>query len=258
MIKINRNIPALITLLTKSVAAPKSKLFIATIFQLLVVVSFAQAPKVFDFFNSTGDPAGNDTIFTVPPCVTTFTVEVFGASGAGASGISSEGGAGGGGGAYSKSVMTVTPGTVYNMHLGLLGNLQAGAGGEDSWFGTATTVMAKGGLNANSTNGGAGGDAAASIGTVTFSGGDGGDVNDRDGGAAGGGATASEDGNGAAGGPDNGDFGGQGGIQSANGLGTGGVGGGDNQAGEDKSQCLGCGGGGGRSGGGGGGGGGGG
>ncbi|MBK8947852.1 MAG: proprotein convertase P-domain-containing protein [Flavobacteriales bacterium] len=67
--------------------------------------------------------------------------------------------------------MAVTPGTPYTVTVGA-GSTSTAAGG-DSWFGTAGTVMAKGGNSAanNSATGAAGGTAAASIGSIKFNGG---------------------------------------------------------------------------------------
>ncbi len=112
--------------------------------------------------------------FTVPAGVTSITVEVWGAGGRGGSRSSSNGAAaGGGGGAYSRSVLAVTPGQVINYYTGF-GSLTAQPG-EDSWFLSNTTVMAKGGnsVDTNVTTGALGGSAAAGFGTVRYSGGNG-------------------------------------------------------------------------------------
>jgi hypothetical protein len=112
--------------------------------------------------------SGSNT-FTVPAGVTSITVEVWGAGGRGGSRTSSGAAGGGGGGAYSRSVLTVTPGQV-NYYVGF-GSLIA-LPGEDSWFLDNTTVMAKGGnsVDTNITTGGTGGAAAAGFGAVKFSG----------------------------------------------------------------------------------------
>jgi hypothetical protein len=90
--------------------------------------------------------------FSVPSNCTNLRIQVWGGGG------SSSGTAGGGGGAYSESSMTVVPGSTYLVHVG------AAAG--DSYFDSATTVMAKGG-----TSGGVGGDAASGFGAIKHSGG---------------------------------------------------------------------------------------
>jgi len=115
-----------------------------------------------------------DNTFTVPAGVTSITVEVWGAGGRGGSRSSTNGAsAGGGGGAYSRRVLTVTPGQVINLYVGFGSKTEVS--GEDSWFSSNTTVMAKGGnsVDTNVTTGATGGSAAAGFGTVTFSGGNG-------------------------------------------------------------------------------------
>lgn len=100
--------------------------------------------------------------FTVPAGVKTITVEVWGGGGKGG-GVSSGGdrhAGGGGGGAYSRSVINVTNGQQFSYSVGA-GSTTNGSPGGDSWFGSASTVMAKGGvsvINANNTStGGVGG-----------------------------------------------------------------------------------------------------
>ncbi len=202
--------------------------------------SFAQKRTQYEFYNGTGDSADFDQTFTVPACVTSITVEVWGGSGGGFGVTGTSGGGGGGGGAYARSVLAVTPNTTYNLHLGTPGIM--GTPGGDSWFDNPTRVLAKGGASSSSGTGGAGGDAGTSIGDVTFSGGNGGNYNDDGGG--GGGASGSSMGNGAVGGDGVGDFGGAGGI-GQHGLGNGGAGGSDNAPGIRNFSCFGCGGGGG-------------
>ena len=198
----------------------------------------AQKKTQFDFFNISGDPANFDQTYTIPACVTSITVEVWGASGEGFGATGNNGGGGGGGGAYARSVLAVTPNTVYNMHIGTPGTQGQPAG--DTWFDNATRVMAKGGASSTGRNGAAGGSAAASIGDVTFSGGNGGDYGGDGGG--GGGATALPNGNGPNGADGSGEQGGAGGTGF---FGNGGAGGSDNVAGQDNLMCPGCGGGGG-------------
>ncbi len=122
---------------------------------------------------------GTDT-FRVPDGVTSITVEVWGAGGRGgarSSGGSNDKGSsgGGGGGAYSRSILTVTPGQQFSYTVGLGTTDPSTIPGGDSFFGSATTVMAKGGNSApnNNTVGATGGDAAQGVGTVKFSGGNG-------------------------------------------------------------------------------------
>jgi hypothetical protein len=122
-------------------------------------------------------PTGTTQTFTVPAGVTSITVEVWGGGGRGGSRSSNGYGGGGGGGAYSRSVLAVTPGQVITYFVGF-GSLSEQAG-EDSWFLSNTTVMAKGGNTApeNSTTGAAGGAASAGYGTFTRSGGNGANAN---------------------------------------------------------------------------------
>lgn len=141
--------------------------------QGLVVVSWTPSQR----FTSSGT-------FTVPAGVTSITIECWGGGGAGGGNNSTaDGGGGGGGGAYSRKTLSVVPGTVYSYVIGAGGTGTAGSDGTaggDTWFGSATTVMAKGGSGGLRVAGGlpgaggAGGSAAASVGDVTYSGGNGG------------------------------------------------------------------------------------
>ena len=114
--------------------------------------------------------------FTVPDDVYEVTVQVWGGGGRGGTGYFGPYG-GGGGGAYSKSTLIVTPGTSFPVRVGS-GSTSNFTGGEDSWFSTAATVMAKGGSScANVFTGGNGGQASAGYGEVKYSGGKGADAN---------------------------------------------------------------------------------
>src|ERR1700745_2556716 len=72
-------------------------------------------------FNCTGAPQS----YAVPPCVTSVTVEAWGAGGGGG-GVDTYTGSPGGGGAYAMSVFSVTPGQVLTIYVGC-GGLQGGA-----------------------------------------------------------------------------------------------------------------------------------
>ena len=102
--------------------------------------------------------------FTVPAGVTSVTVQAWGGGGAGGSRTNNGGGGGGGGGAYSSGTVTVVPNTTYTVNVGTAGN--------DSWFGSTTTLLAKGGTSvaSNTATGGTGGLASAGIGTITYNG----------------------------------------------------------------------------------------
>ncbi|MCB0768214.1 MAG: choice-of-anchor J domain-containing protein, partial [Flavobacteriales bacterium] len=160
-------------------------------------------------FNSSGT-------FLVPAGVSQVTVECWGGGGRGGTRSSNGRGGGGGGGAYARSTITVIEGNTYTVTVGS-GSTGTGAGG-DSWFGTATTVMAKGGSSCgnNSSSGANGGSASASIGTVKYAGGDGANATSSRGGGGGssaGTAANGNDGSGSTGGnaPSGGGDGGNGG-----------------------------------------------
>lgn len=110
-----------------------------------------------------------------PPGVTSVTVECWGGGGRGGERTTGNNVAlaGGGGGAYSRSVISVTPGASYTINVAA-GSSSTSAGG-DSWFGSSSTVMAKGGNSVanNSNTPGIGGLASASIGTFRYNGGNG-------------------------------------------------------------------------------------
>lgn len=111
--------------------------------------------------------------FTVPAGVTSITVEVWGAGGSGGSTDTNGEAAGGGGGAYSRSVITVTPGQVIPFYVGFgSGSINAG---EDSWFSSNTFLMAKGGNSVpmNGQTGASGGSDALGFGDFKRSGGNG-------------------------------------------------------------------------------------
>lgn len=94
--------------------------------------------------------------FTAPAGVTAVAIEAWGAGGGGgvSSPINCLAGAGGGGGAYVRTVVPVTPGTIYNIVIGQGGGPAAsatvnGGDGEDTTFGGALLV-AGGGMGAQS------------------------------------------------------------------------------------------------------------
>jgi hypothetical protein len=193
-------------------------------------------------------PLGSGS-FTVPAGVTSITVEVWGAGGRGGSRTSNGEAGGGGGGAYSRSVLTVTPGQVINYYVGF-GSLTA-LPGEDSWFSGNTILMAKGGnsVDTNITTGGAGGLATAGVGDVKFSGGNG--ANAASNATGGGGSSAGRAANGnsatsstGAAAPTDGGNGGNGntsGSQGAgeNGLSPGGGGGGARRSNASGTEMVG-------------------
>jgi hypothetical protein len=83
------------------------------------------------------------------------------------------GSGGGGGGAYASGTVTISAAT-YSVYVGA--GSTTGSPGEDSWFGSTATVMAKGG-NTCATDarpGAVGGQASGSVGTTKYNGGTGG------------------------------------------------------------------------------------
>ncbi len=137
--------------------------------------------------------------WTAPAGITSVDVAVWG--GGGGSGYYS-GGAGGGGAYSRKNSISVTPGNSYTVTVGAGGNEAVGG---DSWFSATNVVLAKGGgLGVYGFNGGgppctggAGGSAAAGVGDVKYSGGNGGTGECYGGMGAGGGGGAGSGGNGA-------------------------------------------------------------
>ncbi|PKP36557.1 MAG: hypothetical protein CVT97_08720, partial [Bacteroidetes bacterium HGW-Bacteroidetes-14] len=129
--------------------------------------------------------------FTVPAGVTEITVECWGAGGGGSTRTSNAGGSGigggGGGGAYSRSVVPVTPGSIYSVEVGTGG--EASSPGGNSSFNSVTVVAAGGsGGVLNSTTAGAGGTSANSTGALIYAGGNGADGFEALSGGGGGGA----------------------------------------------------------------------
>ncbi len=170
-----------------------------------------------------------------PENVTSIEVETWGGGGRGgtASVVSlSSALGGGGGGGYSRSVLTVTPGTKYYVNVGAGSNNNNA--GEDSWFSstnltTGSLVRAKGGssVGINTSTGALGGTSSGgtnpAVGTIRFSGGNGASGNGSNGGAGGSSAGFSSNGisgtNSTAGAPPNG--GGKGGDGRTGSVGNG-------------------------------------
>ncbi len=208
------------------------------------------------------DPAGNGTTnkWTAPTGVTSITVEVWGAGGAGGGFTGTQnnrGGGGGGGGAYRKTMsVAVTPGVTYDITVGAggpgsFGNGGAGGASSATFDGAVTVTVAGGnggtGASASNGTGGTGGTGG------TFSGGNGSNGANGFGGGGGSSAGTASNGNsvvasgtggvavtgGGAGG--NGSFGSGGGNGDPGGAPGGGGGGGRNM-GEDLNRNGGAGG----------------
>lgn len=164
------------------------KLALALFLVFLTTVSYSQTP-ITQTFNSSGS-------FTAPSGVTSITVEAWGAGGKGGNKTtgSGDGGGGGGGGAYSRSVITVTPGNTYNYIVGT-GSTTTAAGGDTSF--NTTQVLAKGGnsvLN-NISVGAAGGQTLAGVGDQKYAGGTGFSPSNGNGGGGGSSAGSATTGN---------------------------------------------------------------
>ncbi len=174
----------------KTITFLNKKKILLLSFLLIVGLGYSQTSQT---FNSSGT-------FTVPAGVTSVQVEAWGVGGAGGGNLTTTDGAGGGGGgAYSISpLLLVAPGnhtvTVGTGGPGVAGGI--GQNGGDSWFGSATTVLAKGGNGGNPPVsgaggiGGLGGAAASGFGTTKFSGGNGGTGRNHNTGHGGPGATS--------------------------------------------------------------------
>ena len=133
----------------------------------------------------------SSTTWTCPANVTAVQVECWGAGGAGGSGSKPVNGnafgGGGAGGAYTKkNTVPVTPGSSYTITIGAGGvsalspSLTTVPGG-DTWFGSATNCLAKGGAGGQSVispgsgivGSGGSGSSAGSVGDVVYAGGSG-------------------------------------------------------------------------------------
>ncbi|MBK8711854.1 MAG: hypothetical protein IPL97_08290 [Niastella sp.] len=102
-------------------------------------------------YTLTVNQAGSNWYYTFPCDVTSATVEVWGGGGGGGSAQSSGARAGGGsGGAYTRGIIPITAGTVYNITVGAGG--ASATDGEASSFNTAATIMAIGGKAGQSIN----------------------------------------------------------------------------------------------------------
>lgn len=169
--------------------------------------------------------------FTVPAGVLSVRVECVGGGGAGgrvtpSNFLDNDAAGGGGGGAYAMNIVPVMAGQTYPVTVGAGGyNNGTSANGGPSQFADGSFVRAAGGTTRDgndNTAGVMGGQASASYGKVTYSGGNGGNGNESDADGGGGGGAAGSTGNGYNGGlitagaarPN---YGGNGGIGGANG-----------------------------------------
>lgn len=163
-------------------------------------------------YATTTDTYTSTTTWVAPTGVTSVDVEVWGGGGGGGGGqtgrFANIGGGGGGGGAYSKKLsISVTPGNSYTATVGTGGAAGTagvdGVAGNDSWFSTSGTVLAKGGgggVNGNtSAAGGTGGSSGSGIGDTKWSGGTAGNGTVGAGSGGGGGGGGGDSANGGAG-----------------------------------------------------------
>lgn len=140
--------------------------------------------------------------FTVPFGVTEITVETWGGGGRGSTRTTTGSGGGGGGGAYSRSVLSVTPGQTYTYEVGGGSNSTAPGGSSRFYLVSGTDLVRALGGNSvgnNNTAGASGGDASGGVGDIRYSGGSGANAvspttNSRRGGGGGGAAGALGDG----------------------------------------------------------------
>lgn len=164
---------------------------------LFSMTAFAQITTVIPLTTSSSG------VWTVPCGVTSITVEAWGAGGGGGRRTSNGATGGGGGGAYVRVDVPVSMGTSFDFHVGTGGNGTTDTAdsnsGEGTWFGSATYIMAKGGIGVdkNNQNGAAGGSGPGSIvplGIIKYSGGNGGNTRGRKAGNGGGAAYKDDNG----------------------------------------------------------------
>jgi len=127
------------------------------------------------YYQSTTSPITflTNGTFVVPEGVTEVTVQAWGAGGKGGGNFSPPVACGGGGGgAYASSKLTVTPGAAYTIQVGR-GNEYYIPGLTNSWFGSTSTLFAKGGYHGSNGPAGNGGSADECIGDVKYGGGNG-------------------------------------------------------------------------------------
>lgn len=163
---------------------------------VLILACLLSSSALFSQTTETFSPTGSNQTFNVPAGVTQVSVQAWGGGGRGGSRTSgSSGYGGGGGGAYSSGNVNVDALNSYQLFVGA-GSSSNNADGGDSWFGSNTTIMAKGGETAgnNVTTGQAGGAAASGYGTVKNSGGPGRNAGSGYGGGGGSGAGPSGNG----------------------------------------------------------------
>ncbi len=157
-------------------SCPKIFIKIVSFLFLWAFYSTPALSQIVQTFNSSGT-------FTVPAGVTFVTVECWGGGG-GSGGVNSKQSVAGGGsgGAYTKGIISVTPGSGYSYTVGAGGSggsgvIDGGSGGT-TWFGSANTIAAVGGTGGKSVTTGTQNTPVAGLGGVApTSGNVGGSVN---------------------------------------------------------------------------------
>ena len=127
-------------------------------------------------FSTTTLTTNSAAPWTVPPGVTSVTVQMWGGGGAGGAALgnaTTNGGGGGGGGGYSTATLTgLTPGSTIAFSVGVGGtdatNANGTSGGDTSFAGVTTAGGGSGGVLATTSTGGAGGTGGTG---ATFNGG---------------------------------------------------------------------------------------
>jgi hypothetical protein len=150
-----------------------TKNFLVLIFFVTTISAFGQNQR----FTASGN-------FTVPAGITKITVACWGGGGGGGAATGTvSGGGGGAGGAYARKELTVTPGQVIAVTVGIGGTAgvaAAGGAGGASYVLNTSTVFAQGGAGgnlgstANSSASGAAGSSGSSVGDIVRAGGNGG------------------------------------------------------------------------------------
>ena len=183
------------------------KLLLVMIFVLTSIFTFSQSTYTQSFTT-----AGS---WICPAGVSSITVECWGGGGSGGGTTPSIGAGGGGaGGAYSKKVISVTPGSKYYFGVATskVGGSSAGSQGDPSWFNSTGTntqpgtvssgVLAEGGVggSGSGSSSAATGSKSSSFGDLTYKGGNGGaasaggNLSSSNSGAGGGGSGSTGDG----------------------------------------------------------------
>lgn len=172
--------------------------------------------------------SGGTFSWLCPPGVTSVSVVCIGGGGGGGGGALSTASGGGGGACAYKNNISVTPGTSYTVVVGSgkYNGTNTESDGGDSYFGSTSTVMAKGGESA-SDSGYNGGSAANSVGDGKYAGGNGGSGNGE--GGHGGESSGTDGGSGGWGGS---------GISAAGSIGQSGSGGGGGYSGSNTNGCA--------------------